>query len=430
MIINLETGIESNIPFQHVCGYHIDWKINQHAILKLTGEIIPGDWGKLSMQYTGTEMELFFINDLRQKEQTIFKGIISSVQFEYGDGSCKVFLKGISASKMLDHKKISRSFQNISMTHADIGKAVIEDEGGAAICTAGKNKIGKPSICYKETVWEYARRIASLSHTYLIPDIITGRPGIWIGMRKGIRIEENIDEWDCVNVVKKCDDRGKTKILVNYQITSRKFYLIGDYKDISGQTCVIYKLIMEYKKGELIFHYTLAQENELEVNSYFNENFIGLCLPGRVSRTENENVYIRLDIDKEEGRYPYTWRPETGNALYAMPELESPASLYFTGADEREAFGVGCVYDFDDLKCKKDDSALKLLETVYGDKVSLFPNVLGISKNGNHSLNLEDGAGINFSSEKEIHMEAAGKILLKAKKIFVSVPEEIAIVVN
>lgn len=430
MIINTETGIESSLPLQKIWDYKIDWTVNRHAELKLTGEVNPGELEKLSRRYVGTGIELFFINESGEKEETIFNGIVSSVQFHYESGSCKAVIKGCSSSKLLDSKRDSHSFQDVSKTYADIAKSVMTDEGGAVICTSGKYEIEKPLIRYKETAWEYVQRIASLCHTYLIADIITGRPNVWFGMRKGVKIAEDIGDWDGVEVLKKYGLKEGSSAITNYQMSSRKRYCIGDYKEIEGTVCTIYKVVMEYNKGELIFQYMLAKESELAIQPYFNEDFIGLNLYGKISRTENENVYINLDMDGEDGMYPYPWKPETGNAFYAMPEIGTPVSLHISGVDEREAFGITCLHQKGSLKYRDSDTSLKELETVFEDKINLFPDKMEFSKYKEHSLEISDGTGVLVTSAGEIRMEAEGKVQLQAKQILVTVPEEIKGIVS
>lgn len=422
--------MEVSIPLQAIWNCSVDWEINQHASLKLTGEIDPKAKGYLSRLYMGTDIALFMLNNSQGEEKTIFKGIISSVQLEYGYGSCKVTVVGTSASKQLDCKKESRSFQDISMTYADIAKEIISGAGGSLICTAGKTRIDKPFIQYQETAWEFARRLASILHIYVIPDIITGNPGIWFGMRKGKRMLEGLEEWESVNVKKRYDKIQGAKNFTTYHISSRSVYHIGDYSEINGQLCVIYKVDAKYKRGELLFQYDLARENELEIETYFNEKFIGLSIPGTVCKTENENIYLKLNIDEEEGQYPYRWFPETGNALYAMPESGTPAALYLTGPDEREAVSVSCIHCEGSQKYKSSDHTKKEMETVFGDKISLYPVDIEISKNKSHILNLKDKSGIEISSDNSIDLKADGNICLEAQRINILMTGEIKAVVD
>lgn len=429
MNINSELGLQCDIPLQNTREYIIDWSINCHAELELAGDISPEIDIKPPVQYIGTEIELYFIAKSGEKEGTIFKGVISFLRFIHEDGICRAIVKGSSASKNLDIQCACCSFQDVSMTYADIAKKVVSEEGGAVICTAGINKIVKPHIRYQETAWEFIRRMASLVHTYLIPDIITGRPNIWFGMRHGIEIEEELGDWESINIIKNYEWNDRARILTSYQFTSRKMYRIGDYKIIEAQKRVIYKVNMVFAKGELMFRYMLARETELDVQPYFNEIFTGLSLSGKVIKTENESVCIKLDIDGEDGEsYFYPWMPETGNALYAMPEVQTSISLYIMSPDERDAFGLRCLITEGGLKHKNSNFVFKEQETITGSKIGLFPQIMEVSKNGNNSLHLDDDDGVNVLSEKKISMDADGRIRMKAKRIMVSVLDKIKFV--
>lgn len=75
-----------------------------------------------------------------------------------------------------------------------------------------------------------------------------------------------------------------------------------------------------------------------------NEMLRGRCLEGKVVNTENENIKIQLDIDKEKKSedklYWFKWMPETGNLMYTMPEKDTVVSLYIGGMDEGDAIVI------------------------------------------------------------------------------------------
>lgn len=421
--INQNLAMESSIPFLIISNYQIIWEINAHARMVMTGNINPNEAENLCRQYMGTEIEFYFLTDSGERDKTIFKGFISSVKFESGYGSCQAVIEGMSASAKLDYAIASCSFQNVSMTYGDLIKKTVSEAGGAVICTAGNEQIKRPILRYRETTWEFAKRMASLEHTFLIPDIMTGRPNLWFGMKKGARILESMGSWDEGTVIKGYGRMEKSGCKTSYRIISRKYYHIGDYSESGGMRCIIYKVRMNFQNGELLFFYYLSRENDLQTQPYFNENFIGMSLLGTVEKTEGENVYLKLDIDKEEGTYPFQWIPETGNTLYAMPEPGAPAALYFIEPDEREAVAVRCIQKssiHEGNNCQN-----KKIETTYGDKIHLFPDSIGLSKNDNYSLDLKDKHGVTINSRKKIELKADSKVVIKAKEIAINVPEEI-----
>ena len=52
-----------------------------------------------------------------------------------------------------------------------------------------------------------------------------------------------------------------------------------------------------------------------------NEAYAGSC-----SRFQEE-LWLKMDGEKESPLYWYPWRPDTGNIMYAMPEIGSTVLL-------------------------------------------------------------------------------------------------------
>ena len=92
-------------------------------------------------------------------------------------------------------------------------------------------------------------RLASYLGTCVIPDIITGRPNLWFGMRKGSHIPAFSENRFS------CDVKKGEQTEISYQTESRNFYKIGDQTVFLERNMRICSVEAIFKNGELIFTY-------------------------------------------------------------------------------------------------------------------------------------------------------------------------------
>ena len=342
--INHELRIESKIPFQSVKDFSFEWKPNQHTTLEINGYIDQNiTYGK----------ESFYDSKIRiwkeQDKETIFCGYITNVSEEKTGSFIEVHIIAQSASCKLDQKTEKRSFQAVEKTYAQIVRKAVEQDGGQIICTEGNNSpIGKPLIQYNETAWEFSKRLASRLTTCIVADIISGEPALWFGMRNGNTIPPLPEDEYTINIVRAPHGDG-SQTEIEYQAESREFYKLGDKTVFCGRRLIICGVSACFQHGELIFRYLL--KNKVVCKKIYQENLIGLGLSGTVVDVRQEQIKVALDIDggKSTGDYFYNWYPETGNALYAMPEIGARVEMCFGSWDEKDGFGINCF-----LKNKKE----------------------------------------------------------------------------
>ena len=83
----------------------------------------------------------------------------------------------------MDQVKRSRSFQNVGQTYSEVAQRVASGcENGAVIPTVGLDKpLGVPVIQYRETDWEFLKRMASWCGGVVVPETHYAYPRIWFG---------------------------------------------------------------------------------------------------------------------------------------------------------------------------------------------------------------------------------------------------------
>lgn len=418
MEINITSNLkmESEIPFIAVENFQFSWIPNRHAGLILSG------YADSTQRFDVTETydsKIKIWRDREKENQILFWGYLVKTEVENVGKVTKIKLTAKSGSYMLDQQVESRSFQNVEKTYAEVIRQAAECAGGRTICEAGADcRIGKPIIQYEETAWEFSKRLASHLGTCVIADLETGGEYFWFGMRKGSLIPAFSEEEYELSICRRAYD---SETEVSYDVESRDFYKIGDRTRFCNQEMIICKVFAFFENGELRFKYSLKQNESLQ--TYYQNKFLGLGLTGTVIDTRQEQVKIALDIDNGDstGDYFYDWYPDSGNALYAVPEKGTRILLYFGSQDEREGFAL---HSF--LEPTDNDYKSRYLDTKEGNLMHLTEEDISFTNNRGHNVMLEDDY-VLFRSTEKMNISALGHVKLSASYITINTPDELNI---
>lgn len=408
--------METDIPFNNIVSFLFFWKTDCHAVLNMEGYMDRSSNWNQSQLYE-SQIKLWLEND--GKAQIIFCGSVIMYETRL-EGENKYFiLKVISGSWMLDQKITSRSFQNVEKTYGEIARDSAESEGGHVIRNQEiDEKIGKPVVRYEETVWQFACRLAFQLGTCIIPDVVTGQPNFWFGMRKGQKVSFSSEEQYTIDMFP-ARNQGEMR----YQIEDRAPYKIGDTVLYLKQKLTITEVEGRFERGELLFKYTLEDIAVRQANKCQNASNAGLGLWGTVQEVEGELIKIALDIDGGDsiGEYFYRWQPETGNSLYAMPEPGARALLYFYHSNQCDGAVIHCL-NKETRNCNYKERSMYIND---GDQIHLWKNEIGLFKGAAHSLTVED-RHISVITQKGIEL-SGGAIFFRGKRILLKSPETINI---
>ncbi len=417
--INQEISLETEIPFLSIQEFLMIWEINKHSEVNISGIIRSNTNRLLNHDYLQGEIKLILEGNGRSEtSKVLFCGVVEMFDWKYSHGVTHMTVNAKSASVRLDEKKICCTFQNPNKTYAEVARDISGLANGKVISTTGNEKIEKPVICYKETIWEFEKRLASLRSSYIIPDVVTGRPNIWFGMCKGEEFKEKESAFK-VEIEKNYTDGEKGRAILRFCIESRISYSLGDWLFIYEKKCVIYKKVVRLEQGELQFVYWLSEAKDLKTEHSYNSRFTGMGLTGTVEKTKKETFRISYDMDKKVGDYSYTWRPESGNSLYAMPEEGSKVEVQFMNHDEKQGIGVRCLHS---LKNQDASTENKLLETS-DVKIGLFNDSIELATS-EESLNILDESVIDIEGDN-LAIKSDGKVKLSAKNIRLSASTEV-----
>ena len=344
----------------------------------------------------------------------------------------------VTFSSELDKKRKSRSFQNPDMTYADLIRSVLQDTpNAAAVCSVGEDTpIGRPIFQYKETDWEFIKRMASELNTKIFPVREVPSAQIYIGL------EERTTGCDFSNseYIQKVDRQFYRLGGVQAGLYKADFlcYRVKDTRNLSIGSTVLWRgapiYICEVSAnlidGELIFTYLLGQKGMAAEKPYKNKKMIGLSLNGTVKSTSQEQVQILLDIDngKDTGSYPFPWRPESGNIMYCMPKVGTRASLFLQNGDGSSAIALTSPRENGESCAAMSDPSMRCFTTEHGKQLFLYPESMGViagAPDAPDQINLDQLNHLLMESAKAFQMTAQLNIRITAPIIKLQTPQNI-----
>ena len=149
--------------------------------------VVKGEEAKAVLtDSTKEKIEIFSKTDSgtnESAEEILFTGIIEEAELLEEGEYATLSLKAVSYSWKMDVKRKSRSFQNISMTYKEVVESVLQDYNAKLIWNGSDRKLEYPLIQYKETDYQFIRRILS----YIQEGITTGDSVAKVCIHAGVR---------------------------------------------------------------------------------------------------------------------------------------------------------------------------------------------------------------------------------------------------
>lgn len=288
-------------------------------------------------------------------EKILFKGIIEDSSMKRVGNHMWIHLKAYDATHILDTKRKTRSFQNISRTSHSVISEIME---GYPECICMKNipdkPIGQIWFQYEETDWEFLCRFVSHYSEYLYADATyqNGR------FQAGLSAQSITVDWEDYPYrmgkdfmrYDKLSQNGFSDIIeqqfVEYYIDSYDIYTLGSKLLFKGAEWYISSLKRKLTDNLLVCTYELRQKEAMFAVKEYNMRITGISADGKIVKVNRDKVQVTLngDMTKEQGTY---WFPFStvaasadGSGWYSMPEEGDSIRVYFPTNDEKEAYVI------------------------------------------------------------------------------------------
>lgn len=404
----------SLINFLSVEECIINKKVNEHGSAMIRGVIKSNKEAELLRCGDSLRYASVYILDEKEESHSLFTGIIESIAIQTEAGVKKATVRLIGATRLLDLKERTRTFQNESMTYANLINKIETNY------TDIKYKIGEGKdatikeflVQYKETDWEFIKRLASHHGGSLIPFYKTSGIKFYMGefvSGKDVKVdpvtyklENATDEFF---LKKKNGVTGLTKEdACYYFFDSREFYELGTKVMFQNKTCYVYQVNSELSGAELIHHYSLKTDGGFKQQKIYNTKIIGASLAATILSVAGSKVKISIAVDGKQDSatakcftFSTVYSSPDGSGWYCMPEAGDKVRLYFPNEHEKDAYVISAIHV---------DSSTESNSSL--SSASSNSNVSSISSGGTGSVSVASVGGVSAamsgaskSSEKE-----------------------------
>lgn len=420
--------VKSPYKLLHVEDIKIINRPSEHATLYLKCLIDDSIDFKYSIE-ASTKDEITVYEE-KEKSTVLFNGLIKDIKTTNDNGVYYVEINGISKTCELDVKEKSRSFQNINMTYDNLISYVLKDYScNNFIQSVGcGKKIDKPIFQYKETDWNFLKRICSHLNSEIYCDIINENNLFYFGMNseKSYEMKDETPYKVCKDLKSFHKAGGYDAGFDDtdyfyYEVKSRERYNLGDKIYFKQKDVYVTEYAACKYQDEVIYKYRLCRKNGVWQTKLYNCLISGASLEGKVLAVQGEEVKLKLDIDKEQSEFDASWfkyAPPTGNTMYSMPIVGTNARLYFPDESGNEPLISGCVRNNGSSCAKTSDTSKRYFGTEHGSEVEMTPSAVNI-KGGSSSpisISIDDAVGITVTSPKKLTLNADSEIIMKTPK--------------
>ena len=368
------------------------------------------------------------VNEVNENNSKIlFNGLVQNVRTINNNEIYYLEIEALTWSSKLDIEEKSRSFQNINMTCSDMINQILSEYPGYEFVQYVGNgeKISKPFFQYKETDWNFLKRIVSELRSDLYCDIMEMKNMFYFGNPEeySYKLEDDM-EYKAVKDLKRFYEAGGYQAGYHdtdyfyYEVERRDIFKIGTIISYKQKELYVREYEAYINNGELIYKYILCRKSGVWQSIIHNKLLRGVSIEGKVIAVQGEYLKVHLNIDEKQNEAEACWfyyAPPTVNVMYSMPLIGTNARLYFPNESKEKPIVIGCARKNGDTCEKTSDTTKRYFETEYGSEISMLPsalNIKGVSE-GQLSIILDDNVGITLTSPKKLNLNAGGDIIVK-----------------
>ncbi len=420
--------VNSLLEAESIVSLYFTVKPCSHACVKLQVNISHGFINQIKNiinEIKGSDVSVEYTDTADNKTKVLFKGIIENFRFSNDLGVCICHIEAFSKSLLLDKEKNDRLFQNKEDNIKSVVEKVSSKIETRVIYNTETKKLGQLFLQYRETDWEFIKRIASNFGEVLVADYKSGLTAFYYGMPYSEdMVHFHPDHYESgfeIDIYEKKDllesDHNIPAGDIYYTVSDYSDYELGSKADFMGKIFYIKEKKVEAKEGYLVFTYKLCDKQYIKSTPKLNENITGLVIGGKVVDVKEEHIYVKSDIDCSDSVFPVVWMPITGNVMYCMPEVNSRVQLYFGDSEESKIVFASDIIDY----IKKSNRGL-----ITEDKKGMSVDENSVKCGGSSMLSLSS-ALTNFGSIEKFHINAKGKIKIEAQMISIESNDEITV---
>lgn len=405
-----------------------------HGVMKVTAQV--GEKEENTLLYGMASRQSA---SLQSGDRILFAGLLCQVEFFRRDEVRLARLTFRTATCQMDIRKKSRSFQDTSMTYSALLDVILQDYPGADYrLNVPDRVIGRLLVQYRETDWEFLKRV--FSEIYAPLGALISREGIWI--YAGVPKLEGQWEYELEALGKDEAQVRRFSALGAAETDFMDYFLLsGSCQDIfsglelEGHPLAVRSLTWELKRGRLECRYILRSPEGIASYPVYPVSLVGIALEGRILEVRGNLVRIHMDIDDPYGGPDVYWFPYAtmsaspdGSGWYYMPEPGDRVRVEFPDKYAQDALVINSASVYEASASGGGDSmsdpSVKYLSNCAGQKMSLGPSGVTVYA-GSSGIIVDNSGCVTIWGDNEILVKAEGKINLNARTITVKGAAEV-----
>lgn len=391
-------------PMIEIIECQIKKEVNEHMRAYISGYI--NDKDVLSKCMPDTEITIEITDD-NGEVHTFFRGITDKISNTEEGFLTKLEIHAISKTTLLDSTEKVRFFYNKKQTYKEIVRYIVSDNKNASVIM---NRVSeKPCNIiaqYRETDWQFLKRLASCLNTVLVPDCTNSHICFFFGLPTKDDAELDVAFYE-VNI---------TDHVQEYIVESREILNLCTPVEFHGHRLYVYEIESRLHKQELIHRYRLRGKQDFQVKTYGNERIIGASFMGEVSKVKNDVVRINCNYGCKVNNEDTVWFPfasvyssPEGTGWYCMPEIGDRIRLHFPDENANQAYVINAVHTESDCDLRKNPEE-KSIRTKHDKEIRFTPEKIMITNHKGLSIVLDDEKGIMINSNKAVKITASESV--------------------
>ena len=418
-------------PFSYIAirKLDIEKKVNDHGKAEIA-IVINDQWKEEYIEILTKETWVKIVGVGEGAVHTVlFYGYATDFSFHHNGYETVLELELRGGTILMDAEPHFRIFQNEENLCFDIHEKLIKNYPKAfkIYCQEGSGeKIQGVYIQYKETDWEFLKRMTGQSGHYIVPDFLKKGISYTIGLPEGIKrqvdtnritIKLNRGEYmkKLYNGLSFLEAGDMTELV----FSDREIFHLGDYISYGGRKYFIWKIETEYKQEEWIHTYYFRTKEGIMTLPIFHENIVGCSFDGIITQVKKDKVQVDIEGDEwkgEDGKkwflYATVYSSLDGTGWYCMPEVGDRIRLYIPEM-ERDSFILSAVHKETDSARQNPD--FKSLKTKYGKEILFTPDSIIMTNHQGMTVEMNDKEGISIVSDKDIIIEAEDNLTISSE---------------
>ena len=423
--------------FTDILKCNIRKTVNDHA----TAQVVCHISDQLEDQYVEMALKgvqtIIYARDDTSREKVVFNGLPRDLSIETKNNMKILTIELVSASYLMDNFAHTRTFQNAAMTYDDVlGFLGAGYENYGVVLTVGLGTPIKDIIVqYKETDWEFAKRLASHFNSMVIPVYhldginycfgLPNRPSDVIAHPIEYTLQKAVGEYTFKKENKVSGLREADAIY--YRVKDREIHELAQRVTFKDRELYIYEIQSELEGSELVHTYTLKSKEGFRTKYAYNEAMIGASLEGSILKIKQDMVKVHVHVDPEQDletakwfAYSTVYSSPDGTGWYAMPEEGDAVRLYLPNEKEADGYIISAVHLQPSNNQARTNPDFKSMRNKYDKEVLFTPGSLTFTNNKGMYIEILDDEGISIVSDKKITIIADNELAIASTEADIS----------